>query len=205
MTKKYIYLLFFVVSGFRITAQSCITLRYFGLTVHPFGDNQAYLEPNKIDKHAFTVLNYGGFVGYEKFVWEDFLSVKIMQGVFSDCSAGAAGFSHLGIRALLLEKKKHRLLFGIGPTLYYRQDWNRFDSYEDTHVFKHRHIKYFGDIQYKMFWYGLEFEYDYKLNNRTEFNFGFTPGLPMALTFSFGIKYWVSKNFKRKEKFVVPK
>jgi hypothetical protein len=51
----------------------------------------------------------------------------------------------------------------------------------------------FGSVQYYLFWYGMELEYDYKLSDKIDFNFGFTPVAPLALTFSFGIKYWLSK------------
>ena len=203
--KKRNILFVFLLLNLALYSQSCFTVRYFGLTVHPFGDKQSQLEPNKIDHKAYFVLNFGGFIGYEKFVWEDFLSIKVMQGVFTDCSGGIAGFSHLGIRGLIFERKKHRILFGIGPTMFYRQDWNRFKDYDDLGFFYRRNIPQVGNVQYKMFWYGIEFEYDYHLNNKIDFNFGFTPGAPMALTFSFGIKYWVSKKFKKNEKFVIPK
>lgn len=185
-------------------AQSCITLRYFGFTIHPFGDDQASLQPYKVDKTAHLVLNFGGFAGYEKYVYEDMLSVKAMQGIFIDCSGGLAGFTHIGTRNVLLKKKKHRVMFGIGPTLYYREDWKRFPDYRDSKLFHRANTKAFGSVQYYLFWYGIELEYDYTLNDRTDFNFGFTPGAPLALTFSFGIKYWISKDFKIRERFVIP-
>jgi hypothetical protein len=185
-------------------AQSAFTLRYVGFTIHPFGDNQAFLEPHKFDKKGYLIANFGGLAGYEKFVWEDILSIKVMQGAFSDCSSGWAAVTHIGFRGVLIDRKKHRLLFGMGPTFYYRQDWNRFPDYEDSGFFHKYHAGLLGNIQYKMFWYGCEFEYDYRLNNKTDFNVGFTPGAPLALVFSFGIKYWVSKDFKKSEKFVIP-
>jgi len=60
-------------------------------------------------------------------------------------------------------------------------------------------------MQYKVFWYGCEFEYDYRLSDKTDLNIGFTPGAPLALAFSFGIKYWLSKDFVKTEKLVVPR
>jgi hypothetical protein len=106
---------------------------------------------------------------------------------------------------VLFERDRHRLLFGIGPTLLYREDWNRFPGYEDSGFFNRLHSRHFGDIQYYMFWYGAEFEYDYRLGKRTDLNVGFTPGAPLALTFSAGIKYWINKNFNKKEKLVIPR
>jgi hypothetical protein len=188
-----------------VYAQVNVSLRYFGLTIHPFGDKQANLQPYKLDPESHFVLNFGGFAGIEKFVWQDIISIKVLQAFFTDCSAGKAGFTHLGVRGVLFENEKHRLLFGLGPTLLYREDWNRFPEYEDSGFFYRFHSRRFGDIQYYMFWYGAEFEYDIKVGERTDLNFGFTPGAPMALTFSAGVKYWINKDFKKREKLVIPR
>lgn len=192
------------VSGIAFS-QSCFTLRYFGLTVHPFGDDQASLQPYRLDDGAYFVANFGGLAGVEKYVWEDIVSIKALQGVFTDCSAGWAGISHLGFRGLLFEHKRHRLHFGMGPTLMYREDWNRMEDYKDSGFFHRRNTDRLGSVQYKFFWYGCEFEYDYSLNDKLDLNAGFTPGAPLALTFSIGVKYWVSKQFKISEKLVIPK
>jgi len=195
----------FFLAGKQLPAQSAFTVRYVGITIHPFGDDQANLQPYKLDKKAYFVANFGGLAGYERFVWEDIVSVKLLQGLFSDCSGGWAAVTHLGFRGVLLDKKKHRILFGMGPTFYYREDWNRFGDYEDKGFFHRRQINPLGNIQYKMFWYGCEFEYDYKLNNKFDVNVGFTPGAPLALIFSVGVKYWTGRDFKKTEKFVIPK
>jgi hypothetical protein len=189
----------------KVHAQHAFTLRYLGLTVHPFGDNQANLQPYKLDKRAYLVANFGGVSGYEKYVWEDLLSIKIVQGLFSDCSGGWAAVSHLGFRGILIDKPKHRLLFGMGPTLFYREDWNRFPGYEDTKVFRRLNNKWIGAMQYKLFLYGCEFEYDYRITDKLDLNLGFTPGAPLALIFSAGIKYWPSRDFKKTDKFIIPK
>jgi hypothetical protein len=175
------------------------------MTIHPFGDRQSALQPHKLDANAHFVLNFGGFVGYERFVWEDLLSIKLMQGIFTDCSGGLAGFTHLGFRAFAFEKKRFKVMFGMGPTLYYRDDWNRFPGYIDTGFFHRISTHTLGPLQYYLFVYGMEFEFDYRLNKRIDLNGGFTPGAPLALTFSAGIKYWICTDFKRSEKFVIPK
>jgi hypothetical protein len=181
-------------------AQSALTVRYMGLSIHPFGDPAAFLEPYKLDKKAVFVPNFGGVVAYEKFVWKSHTSIKIMQGAFADCSFGFAGVTHIGFRRILLDRKKHRLLFGMGQTFYYRDDWNRFPNYRDGNVFKHTTSKHFGDIQYRLFWYGCEFEYDYQLGKKLDLNVGFTPGAPLVMLLSVGIKYWINKDFRKKEK-----
>src|ERR1043166_1770231 len=146
MARIFIILFSFLLAD-ALPAQSCFTLRYFGMTVHPFGDRQAQLEPHKLDPHGHFIMNVGGFAGYEKFVWEDLLSVKVMQGVFTDCSGGIAGFSHVGLRVFFLEGKRSRVWFGAGPTLYYRQDWNRFPDYVDSGFFHRMQTRHFGTVQ----------------------------------------------------------
>ncbi len=206
MNRSVLHLLFIgaLLLTIKVQGQSCITARYFGLTVHPFGDDQAALQPYKLDKEAHFVLNFGGFMGYERFVWGQYLSVKAMQGLFTDCSAGWAGYTHIGFRGLVARKNGHRIYFGLGPTFFYRKDWNRFPSYIDKGTFTRYESDLTGPVQCKIFWYACEFEYDVRLNDKWDLNTGFTPGLPFALTFSVGAKYWISKNFPEKRKYVIP-
>ena len=171
-------------------SQNCFSLRYFGLTVHPFGDQTAKLQPYKIDRNAYLVANFGGYASADHYFFYDQLAVTAMQGIFSDCSGGLAGFSHIGLRGLLLDKGKHRLLFGIGPMIYYRRDWNRFPEYEDAGVFRRHRSRNFGDLQYKIFWIAGEFAWHWQLSEHVDFNAGFTPGIPLALAFSAGISWW---------------
>lgn len=187
-----------------LRSQTAFNLRYVGITVHPFGDDQASIQPYKLDKRAVLVANFGVLAAAEHFVWEDIVSVKLLQGLFSDCSAGWAAVTHVGVRGLIFEKKNHRILFGLGPAYYYRQDWNRFPGYEDRGFFN-RSTTAFGPVQHKLFWYACEFEYDYKFGEKIDFNVGFTPGAPLALIFSAGLKYWLGREYKKTEKLLIPK
>lgn len=178
-------------------AQDAATLKYFGLSIHPFGDPTAELQPYKLDPNAFFVLNFGGFAGYEHYVWHDLASVKVLQGVFTDCSGGLSGFSHIGVRGLLASTERHRLMFGIGPALMYRESWARFgEKYTSTGYFNDYHSRNLGEIQWKLYPAVFEFEYDYRLGEKTDFSFSFTPGIPTVMTMQFGVKYWFNKNFK---------
>jgi len=202
--KKHILPVIFALP-FWAKGQSTVTLKYFGLTMHPFGDNSAELMPYKLDKRAQFVLNFGGFAGYEKYIYEDFISAKIIQGVFTDCSGGLAGFTHIGLRGVLIDKKKHRLSFGLGPTLLYRDSWRRFgEEYTPSGFFNEYHSSHLGDLQWKFFIVGFEFEYDYLLNRKNDLSLSFTPGIPMACIFSVGIKHWFSKDFKKHIKLAGP-
>lgn len=193
-----------LVQGKFSCAQSNVSLKYFGMTIHPFGDYSADIQPYRLDKKAYFVLNFGGYASYEHFIWLDMLSVRIKQGVFTDCSAGMMGVSHLGLQMNLLEKKKHKLSFGLGPTLIYRESWNRFPEYKESGFWHKYSSPKAGDIQYKVILYGCEFEYDYTVSPTTDLSVGFTPGFPFAFTFSFGIKHWFNKDFKTRVKLVTP-
>ncbi|MBI3510530.1 MAG: hypothetical protein HY064_07690 [Bacteroidetes bacterium] len=171
-------------------SQTCVSLRYFGLTMHPMGDNTASIQPYRLDDRAVFVANFGGFASVDHYFFYDQLAITVMQGIFTDCSGGPAGFTHIGIRGLLLDKGKHRILLGIGPMLYYRRDWNRFSEYHDTGFFSKYHSHTFGDVQYKIFPLGGEFAWHWEFSDHFDLNAGFTPGFPLALSFSAGLTWW---------------
>jgi hypothetical protein len=151
-------------------------------------------------------LNFGGFVGYEKFVYRDLVSVKVIQGVFTDCSAGLASVTHLGPRLNLLKTKKHKVYVGVGPTLIVRNSWTRFgEDYSGSGYFNVAETQRFGDVQWKFIPYGLEFEYDYAITERDQFSMSFTPGVPLAMIFSFGWKHWITTKEYDKYKVYVPR
>jgi hypothetical protein len=198
---KRILILAVIISFHFASAQNSFSLRYFGLTVHPFGDQTASLQPYKLDKHAIVVANFGGFISVDHYIKKDYIAVTFMQAAFTDCSGGFGGLTHIGIRARIIDKGKHRLMIGGGPLLYYREDWNRFDTYHDSGTFRRYHSSHLGDIQYKIFWTGFEFAYHYEFSKHFDLNVGFTPGLPLACSFAAGITWW-PKRFEEKAKVV---
>lgn len=189
-----------------LTAQSALTVKYFGMTIHPFGDKTAHLQPKKLDPNAVFVLNKGLFVGYERFVYQDLISIKVIQGVMTDCSDGLAEVSHLGVRATLLQTDKHRLCMGIGPTLIVRESWTRFgNAYTSSGFFNEANSERFGALQWRFVPYGFEFEYDYCISKKNNLSVSLTPGIPLANIVSIGWKHWI--NFKEFDdvKLYVPK
>jgi hypothetical protein len=191
MKRKTRFLSLFIFISSVLASQNCVSLRYFGLTIHPGGDQTAQLQPYKLDKHAIVVANFGGFILVDHYIKKDQVALTLMQGCFTDCSGGFGGFTHIGIRFRLIDKGKHRILLGIGPMLYYRRDWNRFGSeYHDSGFFRRYSSSHFGEFQYKIFPIAGEFAYHYEFSKHFDFNFGFTPGLPLAVSFSAGITYW---------------
>ena len=182
-------------------AQSNVSLKYFGLTIHPFGDDMANIQPYKLDDEAYFVLNFGGIAEYEKFIWEDIVALTVSQGIFNDCSNGLSGISHIGLQVLLLEKNKHRLYVDGGPTFYVREDWNRFKDYEDLGNFERRKM-YNRSWQYRLFLISGAFEYDYDISSNKTISVSIIP-LPVV-AFGFGFKYWFNKDFKRTDKLLMP-
>jgi len=187
--------------------QSAFTVKYFGLTIHPFGDKTAHLQPKKLDPNAVFVLNKGLFVGYEKFLYEDLISVKFIQGVMTDCSDGLAEVSHLGIRATLLQSDKHRFCFGIGPTLIVRESWTRFGKdYTSSGFFNETYSNRLGALQWKFVPYAFELEYDYCITPKVNLSVSLTPGIPLANIISIGWKHWIKvKTFDTDVQLYVPK
>lgn len=187
---------FFVVAGVllwtTVLAQSSFTIKYFAMTIHPFGDRTAHLQPRKLDKDARFVQNHGVFLGYERFVYEDLVSVKYIQGLLRDCSDGNTLVSHLGVRLALVQTPRQSLYLGIGPTFIARESWKRFGSaYISSGFFNEYEGDRLGMVQWKFVPYGLEFEYDYRLSPKNHLSISITPGLPLATICSLGWKHWI--------------
>ncbi len=173
--------------------QTTVTVKYFGFTVHPTGDPTAELQPYKLDKRARIVANFGGFIGVERFVYKDYFSVKIIQGLFTDCSAGWCSVTHIGGRMLLLRKPKHRIYFGLGPAYMIRNSWTRFGKdYEPSGFFRVDSMRNLGVVQHRFLPVSFEFEYDWVVSPKNQVSFSFTPGVPLACIFSVGWKHWFS-------------
>lgn len=196
-----IFILFILLFSANVKGQSNITVQYFGMTVHPFGDYTAEIQPYKLDKNARFVMNFGGFVSYEKFVWYDIVSLRVKQGIFSDCSAGFMGASHIGVNLRLLGNKKHRLSFAIGPAFIYRNSWNRFEIYENRGYWNEGEV-FSQPTQYKTVLYACEFEYNFTLSEKIDLSVNFVPGFPNALALSVGAKFWLNKDLKPRIKMI---
>jgi len=182
----------------KAVAQDNIGLRFLFATVHPKGDDMAFLQPNKLDDRAVVVLNWGFIGSYQRYIYRKRLSVKIAQGAYSDCALLFAGHTHVGFRLNLLNGKKDYLEIGFGPTLVYRKSWNRFNGYvQQTSLLKNTE-----NWQWNFVWYGGEIEYDHSINKRMDININCIPGYPDFLTFAAGVRYWLrptpgNKQWKR--------
>jgi hypothetical protein len=102
--KTIVILLLAIITTFTAYGQSSFSAKFVGLTIHPFGDESAALQPYKLDDRAVFVMNFGGVVSYEKYIWRDLVSYKVLQAVFADCSAGLASITNLAIQGVFLKK-----------------------------------------------------------------------------------------------------
>lgn len=166
--------------------KNAFTVKFIALSIHPVKDNpNAKIYRNRLDKNGYLVMQYGGVLGYERFFYKDIFSIRVQQGLYADCAAVFAGFTHIGWRGRIFKTGKHSLNGGIGPTLVYRRDWSRMKGYVDDGYFK-RHNQW----QYKFLWYGGEFEYNYQLTANGQFSVMVVPGFPEVITFGIGWRQW---------------
>ena len=163
--------------------KNAFTVKFFGLSVHLRQTPYPELFPNRLDQKGIMVVNLGGIAGYERFVLRDILSVRVEQGIYADCSSSLAGFTHIGWRGEIFKTGRHSLNGGLGPTLVYRRDWNRLEGYEDDGYFRRS-----GDWQYKFYWYGGEFEYNYQLTEQNDLSINLVPGIPELVSFGAGFR-----------------
>ncbi len=184
--KYWILVLFLFLFWLPGRAQDNVGLKLFGLSIHPGGDENAPLMPRRLDDRGILVINLGVMLSAEKFIYRDRVSVKAVQGIYSDCAARPGGFSHIGIRAIIFKTEKHSVFGGIGPTLVYRKNWYELPGYIDPEYFDGKPTDVW---QYKFLWYGGEFEYAYLLSEKLDLTATFIPGFPKLISLSFGVKY----------------
>ena len=163
--------------------KNAFTVKLFGLSVHLKESPYPEMFPNRLDDKGYVTFNYGAIVGYERFVVRDVISVRVEQGLYADCAAELAGFTHIGWRGLIFRKNRHSLNAGFGPTLVYRKDWNNIEDYVDDGYFNRK-----GDWQYKFYWYAGEFEYNYRLKGSTDLSVNLVPGIPELVSFGVGLR-----------------
>lgn len=184
---KTIVLFTLLLAALHVSAQNKVGLKYFGLSIHPKGEKEnAFLMPNKLDKDAYLVLNAGGVVSYERFLYKDILSLKIAQALYADCAARLGGFTHIGLRGRIMKSGKHLLTGGLGPTLVFRRNWMELEGYKNQNRFKGNQEDYW---QYLFLWYGGEFEYQYSMSKELDFSVSFVPGYPHLMSLSLGVNY----------------
>jgi len=184
----FLFFLIIPVVGF---SQDNFSAKFFGFSFHPDGDVNADNMPTKVDKNGVLVVNIGVYLGYEKFVFKDKLSIKTATAFYSDCGGLFSGLVHVGFRGVIVQFDKFSINGGLGPTFIYRRSWySKFDDYVNSGFYNGNETHFW---QYKFLWYGGELEFNYKLNDRLDLSTTFIPGYPKLLELSFGVRYRFKK------------
>jgi hypothetical protein len=190
MNKKkiFIMLLIIIVIMPTISSQSLsIGVKFFGLSFHPYGANNAKLMQLKLDNEGVFVLNIGATLNIELYIWKDIVSLKFVQGLYRDCIGQFAGFTHFGIRGKIQFDDSNSINGGIGPTIIFRKNWYDVNGYDDSFSFFNGKP---GDMwQWKFIIYGGEFEYNHVVNKKIYFSTSFVPGYPDLMNLSIGLRY----------------
>lgn len=161
-------------------------LKFFGLSLHPYGDENAHLMPLNPDREGYFVLNTGATLSHQIPILKGRYTIKIMQALYADCAAQLGGFSHIGLRGTIFRRNRHEFSGGLGPTLIFRRNWHHLADYTPSGFFKGSPS---DTWQYKVLWYGGELEYHYQLNEKTAFSLTFIPGFPNLMSLSAGFRY----------------
>lgn len=182
-----VFIVFNILVCQRAIAQDNIGVKFFGLSIHPKGEKEnAFLMPNKLDKDAYLVMNFGAELMYEKFLYKDVISAKIVQALYADCAEKLGGFSHIGIRIKIAKNEEHSFYGGIGPTLVYRKNWQKIEGYVNPNKFQGEAD---DNWQYLFLWYGGELEYKYVITDKLDFSVSFVPGYPDLMSLAFGVSF----------------
>ncbi len=163
-------------------------LKFFGLSVHPQGVIHEELMPLKLDPDGYVVLNLGGTLNAEYYIWKDIVSVKLVQGFYADCAMQPAGFTHIGLRGRIFQSGRHSLNGGIGPTWIYRGAWKKLDGYQVAPGEFFKNTTQDGNWEWNFVFYGGEFEYNYQIAEGLDISFSLIPS-PQLTNISVGVSY----------------
>ena len=170
-------IVFFLFSIMNIFAHRfAIEIKLTGLSIHPRGAEHANLFRFNLDRNGFFVLNPGIRIGFEYFIFEDIVSIKIAQGLYRDCANQFGGFSHIGFRCRVFQWGNHSFNGGIGPTFFFRRNWYKLEGYSGDDAFFRGGPE--DNWQRRFIWWGGDLEYNYRINERFELSTSVIPPLP---------------------------
>jgi hypothetical protein len=166
------------------------SVQFMGLTIHPGGGAVRMVQnyPLKFDEKAYFVLNVGATVAYDVDLSKKFF-LRSSAGFFMDCAYLKSGFLHVGFRWNALQIGRHTINAGVGPTLMFREDWHRFETYNDADFFGK---SVYNGWQYRFFPVGGEIEYLYKINDKWQFQYSVIPGYPAVITSKIGLRFKIN-------------
>jgi len=162
-----------------------ITVKYVGLTYHPFG-----VAPFEFE----TSLDKGGFFSLLKGLeWElDYalnrkILLRVSTSIYKDCADLWAGYYHFGFRANFRASPNLIYRVGIGPTVIWRENWWEKVAQYGGNIF-YGGEKVTGKYETAFLWYGGNMELDWKTSEQFSLVYAMIPGFPSAVTNSVGVR-----------------
>jgi hypothetical protein len=166
---------------------SHLSVELMGLTFHPGGGavNMIANYPLKLDKKAYFVVNLGVTVAYDYDI-NDKWFLRGVAGFVKDCAYKNSAFVHFGFRWKPITMGRHSINGGFGPVFVMREDWHQFEGYNDKSDFYGKRV--WNGMQYRLFPFGGEIEYQYKINNKWDFQYTVIPGFPAVINSRVGFR-----------------
>ena len=166
-------------------AEALVLTRHFSVKSIELGNRY----PRKLDPDGTTVITPGFEINYDRpfnlpDYWISFLRFAIAH--YYDSMNLKAGYLHFGPRFQLNLTQKIQCMFGLGPTLYFRESWNRFPDYREDGFFTESE-NFMQGYQHKFLPAG-DFDFQYALSSEIQLVWSIIPGLPDIITNSFGFR-----------------
>jgi hypothetical protein len=194
LLKYYFVFILIFVSGL-LCAQSNISLRTILLGFHPGENPNSNIYVNKLDANGAFCIEPGLIASYEAYLFADVLSFRFLQSFYVDAAAMPAGFTGLEIKRRIMMHYRNSMHLAAGPSVIYRNDWNKIDGYSPTDKYKLN-----GRWQYK-YYFLAELEYDFYISQKSDLNLSFLYGYSgKGLAINFGYRYWISTKIVNKKK-----
>ena len=165
-------------------AQWYVGVKLMGISIHTDKGLNSSLFHCAVGKNNRVAFHIGVAVMCE-YRFNNWLSAKYDQCVFRDCAAKFAGMSMFNLRYTQDLGRAGDVSAGMGPFFYYRKSWYSIPEYEDDGYF---HVSRSGKWQTKFVWYGGEIEYNYPLNDHTDWSTNILPGIPVVVAVASGVR-----------------
>ena len=145
--------------------------------------------PRKLDAKGVHIITPGIEVYFDNGINYEDIPIPYQRWTFAsylDSMNLKAGYIHYGPRFSYNIKNNINLFFGLGPTFYFRESWNRFDEYRDDGFFQESK-NYFRGYQFKLLLAG-DIDFQYYFSDEIQFVWSIIPGLPDVITNATGLR-----------------
>lgn len=150
---------------------------------------------NSLNKSKKLILEPGFNITYDNFISGDYFSMRIKQGLFIDKMNMKSGFTSIGLRRKLFSRFEHSLNLAVGPSIIYRESWNKISGFNNEDYFSSS-----GNIDYKFMLINAELEYNYSISPKSDISISINYNQPYTIGISAGLRYWFNKKVRNKKK-----